>query len=224
MRSFLGIMGRSPFGPVQKHMEKVHETWSQLRPFFDAFLSGDAEQCRVLRKSILKLEHEADLVKNDIRDHLPKSFFLMVDRRDLLSLLHHQDKLADLCEDIVVVASLREELVIPEDLKPALLAGLDQALATCATAHEIVDQLDELVEASFGGREAERVLGLIHEVGQQEYEVDKSLYTLAKEMYRREQALGAIPLMLWQKILELIGGLANASESIGDHLRLMLYR
>ncbi len=224
MRTILPLFGRSPFGALQKHMEKVAETWSHLRPFFDAFLAGDAERSREIRKLVLKLEHEADLVKNDIRDHLPRSLFLMVDRRDLLALLHQQDSLADLCEDLVVVASLREELVLPEALRPGLLRIVDQTLDACRAAQELIEQLDELVEASFGGPEAERVLEMIQRIGQLEYEVDKSIYTFARELFRHEDELGPVPLMLWQKILQLLGDLANRAEGIGDDLRLMLYR
>ncbi len=224
MRTIGPLFGRSPFGPLKQHMEKVAETWAHLRPFFEAFLAGRGERCREIRKIVLKLEHEADLVKNDIRDHLPRSLFLMVDRRDLLALLHEQDSLADLCEDIVVVASLREQLSLPETLQPGLLRIVDQALDACAAARELIGQLDGLVEASFGGPEAERVLEMIRRIGQLEYEVDKSIYSFARELFRHEETLGPVALMLWQKILQLLGDLANRAEGIGDDLRLMLYR
>ncbi|MFQ5700325.1 MAG: TIGR00153 family protein [Acidobacteriota bacterium] len=224
MRNILPIFGRSPFKPFQAHMETVHETLVLLRPFFTAFLAGDQEKTTELRKQIMKLEHEADLVKNDIRDHLPKSYFMPVDRRDLLALLHQQDQLADLCEDMAIVVSLREPLPFPEEMQSGLLDLVDQVVATCDTAGKIIVELDRLFESSFGGPEAQQVFTLIKQVSEQEYEVDKTIYALAKELFRREEEIGGMPLVLWQKILELLGGLANASESIGDQLRLMIYR
>jgi len=224
MRNILPIFGRSPFHPFQGHMEACQKTLALLRPLFTAFLEGDEAKTTELRKQIMKLEHEADIAKNDIRDHLPRTYFMPVDRRDLLSLLHEQDKLADLCEDIAIVLTLRKPLPFPAALKERLLALVDRVVATCETGRKIIDELDELLESSFGGVEAERVTALIDKVSQQEHEVDKAIYTLAQEMFKQEESIGPTPLVLWQKILELLGGLANASESIGDQLRLMMYR
>ncbi len=224
MRTILDLFGQSPFRALQRHMDTVLEPVDQVRPFFEAFLAGDAEKARTIRKRILKLEHEADLVKNEIRDHLPKSYFLPVDRRDLLALLHQQDRLADLCEDIVIVATLKADLTLPRDLHPAILEEVDLSLEACVLAREVIERLDELLETSFGGEEAARVIELIDRVSAKEHEVDKHAYTTARQLFVREQELGAVDLGLWQKLLQLVGRLANAAESIGDHVRLMLSR
>jgi len=224
MRNILPIFGRSPFRPFQGHMEAVQKTLTLLRPLFTAFLEGDEAKTTEIRKQIMKLEHEADIAKNDIRDHLPRTYFMPVDRRDLLSLLHEQDKIADRCEDIAIVLTLRKPLPFPPELKDRLLALVDQVASTCETARQIIDQLDELLESAFGGVEAERVTALINKVSQQEHEVDKASYTLAQELFKHEESIGVTALALWQKIFELLGGLANAAEGIGDQLRLMMYR
>lgn len=224
MRNILPIFGRSPFRPFQTHMEAVQKTLALLRPLMEAFLAGDETKTTELRKAIMKLEHEADIAKNDIRDHLPRTYFMPVDRRDLLSLLHEQDKIADLCEDIAIVLTLRKPLPFPPVLKERLLAVVDRVVETCETGRKIIDELDELLESSFGGVEADRVTSLINKVSQQEHEVDKAIYTLAQELFKHEEAIGGTALGLWQKILELLGGLANAAEGIGDQLRLMMYR
>ena len=223
MRNFFPILGKSPFGPIQTHMDKVYETAMVLPSFFDAFLSGDKEKTTEIRKAILLMEHEADLLKNDIRDNLPKSMFLPVDRRDLLSLLHHQDAIADLAEDIVIVATLQDNLVLPEDLQAPFLVVLNQSLKTCKKARKMVGEMQNLLASSFGGDEATTVLGMIDSIGEAEYQVDKQVYVLAKEIYRREEEIGVTSLLLWQKMLQLVGRLANSAESVGDHLRLMLY-
>jgi len=224
MRNILPIFGRSPFRPLRQHMDKVQETLGHLRPFFEAFLADDRETARELRKSIMKLEHEADLIKNDIRDHLPRSYFMPVDRRDLLGLLHQQDTVADLCEDIVIVATLRERLPLPEDVRERFLGLVDEAVETCLQASRLDEELDKLLSSSFGGPEADNVVEMINEISQHEFEVDKAAYTLAQELYRREDIMGPTVLLLWQKLIELVGRLANAAEAIGDQIRLMLYR
>ncbi len=224
MRNILQLFGRSPFAALQSHMAKVRETLDQVRPFLEAFLAGETEAAREIRKSILKLEHDADLVKNDVRDHLPKSYFMPVDRRELLSLLHQQDQLADVCEDIVIVASLKDSMHLPADLRGEILDTFDLARASCDTAMKIIGELDELLEASFGGPEADKVIELINQASREEHEVDKRIYAVARLLFKRESEIGAVDLALWQKLLQLIGKLANASESIGDQVRLMLSR
>ena len=223
MRNIFPILGKSPFGPIQDHMDKVYETATVLPSFFEAFLSGDEEKTTEIRKTILKMEHEADLLKNDIRDNLPKSYFLPVDRRDLLSLLHHQDAIADLAEDIVIVATLQENLVLHPDLKAPFLEILDHSLKTCKKAKKLVGEMQNLLASSFGGDEASTVLDMIDSIGAAEYKVDKLVYAFSKEMYRREEEIKVTSLLLWQKMLQLVGRLANSAESVGDHLRLMLY-
>ena len=104
MRNIFPILGKSPFGPIQAHMDKVYETALVLPSFFEAFLGGDEAKATEIRKAILLMEHEADLLKNDIRDNLPKSMFLPVDRRDLLSLLHHQDVVTQRTHDLEIMA------------------------------------------------------------------------------------------------------------------------
>jgi predicted phosphate transport protein (TIGR00153 family) len=223
MRNFFPILGKSPFGAIQTHMDKVYETAMVLPSFFKAFLDGNQEKATEVRKAILLMEHEADLLKNDIRDNLPKSYFLPVDRRDLLSLLHHQDAIADLAEDIVIVATLQENLTLPDDLKAPFLEIVDQSLKTCKKAKKMVGEMQNLLASSFGGDEASKVLEMIDSIGEAEYKVDKMVYALAKEIYRREDEIGITSLLLWQKMFQLVGRLANSAESIGDHLRLMLY-
>ncbi len=223
MRSILPILGKSPFGAIQTHMDKVYETAEVLPSFFEALFSRNPESTRELRKKILQMEHEADLLKNDIRDNLPKSLFLPVDRRDILSLLHHQDGIADLSEDIVIVATLKEDLVLPEDLRPPFLDIVTHALSTCKKARKLIGEMQNLLASSFTGEQAEHVLGMIDGIGATEYEVDKKVYVLAKVLYNREEELGTSSLLLWEKMMLLVGRLANNAESIGDHLRLMLY-
>jgi predicted phosphate transport protein (TIGR00153 family) len=138
-------------------------------------------------------------------------------------LLHHQDAIADLVEDIVIVATLRENLVLPPDLKAPFLEILDHSLKTCKQAKKLVGEMQNLLASSFGGDEASKVLEMIDSIGKAEYKVDKLVYCLAKEIYRREEELGVTSLLLWQKMIQLVGRLANSAESVGDHLRLMLY-
>src|SRR3989344_2456887 len=100
MLTIARLFGKSPFAPLQTHMEKVSSCMSELPYLFKAILVQDQEAISDIAAKISKLEHEADLTKNDIRNHLPKSLFLLVDREALLEILSLQDALADQAEEI----------------------------------------------------------------------------------------------------------------------------
>jgi predicted phosphate transport protein (TIGR00153 family) len=85
----------------------VRETVALVEPLFEAFLAGDGAATRRLYEQISKLEHRADNIKNDIREHLPKSLLMPVDRGDVLLFLKEQDRLADRAEDLGVLLTMR---------------------------------------------------------------------------------------------------------------------
>ncbi len=74
MRTFLNLFGRSPFTPLQTHMGKVRECVLKIPALFQALNEEQYDLLPSLAEEISRLEHEADLVKNDIRNHLPKAY------------------------------------------------------------------------------------------------------------------------------------------------------
>ena len=65
------------------------------------------EKIEKLVADLSRMEHEADLTKNDIRNHFPKSLFLPIDRAHFLEILSVQDSIADKAEDIGILLTLR---------------------------------------------------------------------------------------------------------------------
>ena len=90
MRAIAELFGKSPFGPLVEHTNKVHQTVREVRPLVEAFLDEDYEEVELIYERISKLEHKADVIKREIRNHLPKSLFLPVDRGDMLKFLKEQ--------------------------------------------------------------------------------------------------------------------------------------
>ena len=71
------------------------------------FLSSDYEKVESIAKEISKVEYKADKIKDDIRQHLPQSIFLPVDKRDFMHLLSAQDDIADAVEDLAVLMRIK---------------------------------------------------------------------------------------------------------------------
>ena len=108
-RSVFELFGRSPFGPMQEHMQMAQKCVDLLAPMIQRVVAGDWDEVKTISKEVYHFEQEADQIKNDIRNHLPKSLFMPVDRRDLLDILHSIDAIADSVED--VAASLQLKLL-----------------------------------------------------------------------------------------------------------------
>ena len=100
MSLFESLFARSPFSPLQSHMEKVAECVQKIEALFQAFFESKHDAISTLAAEISDMEHAADLTKNEIRNNLPKGLFLAVNRGDLLEILSLQDTLADRAEDI----------------------------------------------------------------------------------------------------------------------------
>ena len=223
MRAILELFGKSPFRPLAEHTERVRDTVVLVRPLFEAFVAQDWERTEEIYQQISKLEHKADILKNDIRDHLPRSLFMPVDRGDLLLFLKQQDKIADAAEDLGVLLTMRPTPT-PEAIRPGVMELVDAVLRAAEAWFETARELPVLQEASFSGPEVDRMTQRIHEVSNLEWEADKKQAEVSKEVFRHEEELGAVSVIFWANILRVLGAVANYSESTADHLRLMLAR
>src|SRR5690349_18226519 len=87
MLNIARLFGKSPFAPLQSHMKKVALCIERLADIFNALSKMDLEKIDKLVADLSRMEHEADLTKNDIRNHLPKSLFLPIDRAHFLEIL-----------------------------------------------------------------------------------------------------------------------------------------
>ena len=105
----------SPFEPLGRHMEKVKECVALVAPMFESLLSENWDELNVRAHKIFKIEHQADIIKNEIREIMPRSFSLPIFRGDLLAYLKLQDDMADTAEDIGVVLTLKN-LPLPPQL------------------------------------------------------------------------------------------------------------
>ncbi len=219
--SILDLFAKSPFKPLQEHMDVVLRCVRQAGPLFAALCEGDAQALRAAWQEIDRLEGEADRLKNDLRAHLPKRLMLPVDRRDLLEILDLQDSIADRLQDVGGLL-VEREMPVPEAMRERLLELVSAVERTCEHAALVIQSLDELVEIGFRGREADRVAHEIDEIGSLEGETDRLQAELVRELFRLEDELGPVSVMLWYQMIGWIGNLADGAEKVGNRLRLLI--
>lgn len=212
---------KSPFAPLQSHMKKVAYCMEKLSALFQILHKTDQEKIEKTSSEVSRLEHEADLTKNDIRNHLPKSLFLPIDRAHFLDILSIQDSIADKAEDIAILLTLRP-LENFDNALEELQLFFKKNDAVFISAKQIIEEIDELLESSFGGIEAEKVKSMVEQTAYQEHEADKMQQLLMKKLFTLGENLPTPSFLLWQRLIEEVGALSHLSERLANRIRMIL--
>jgi predicted phosphate transport protein (TIGR00153 family) len=221
VRPLFSLFRKSPFGSLAQHAERVRAAVVLIRPLFDAFLAGDREETARIYERIAHLEHEADLLKTDIRDHLPKSLLMPVDRGDVLLFLKEQDRLADGAEDLGVLLMMRATPA-PATMKAAVDALVTVVLECAMEWFRATAELPTLEEASYAGPEVDRLMERIRRVSRLETEADERQAEAVTVLFAHEDDLGAVSVVLWMQIFRTLAAVADHAENTADFLRVML--
>ncbi len=221
MYTILNLFGRSPFAPLQSHMAQVAVCVHLLKDLFEALEKKDFISLDKISQQISEHEHLADLTKNDIRNHLPKSLYLPIDRSQLLEILTVQDNISDRAEDVAVLVNLKNIELLPI-FRDEFWAFLIKNIETFDGAHQIIKEMHELLESSFGGNEAEKVKAMVDHVAYCEHEVDLIQRSLLKKIFAAEDQMSFTTFHLWQKIFEAVASLSNLSEKLAYRIRMTL--
>ena len=102
------LFGRSPFNLLQRHMDQAGRCVEKMGEALDAFEAEEFDSLPAFATEVSRLEHEADQIRDDIRNHLLRRFFMPVDRGQVLRVLSQQDSLADTAEDVCVLLTMKQ--------------------------------------------------------------------------------------------------------------------
>lgn len=223
MRSLMNLFGPSPIRPIEQHMRKTYQCAKQLHPFFEAVLKQDWQTARQINEKIAELEKEADIIKRDLRLHLPTSLFLPVSRTDLLELLSAQDRIANRAQDIAGLIVSRQ-MLLPASLSELLMPFLDRCLDAAKQACQAINELDELLESGFRGSEVKIVEEMIMTLDEIEHDSDQMLAEMRHRIFELEKELPAIEVIFFYKLVQWIGDLADHAQTVGGRLQILIAR
>jgi len=215
------LFAKSPFEPFRHHMNTAMECVELVRPMFEAVRDAQYEGLQALAKQVFKAEHKADIIKDEIRQSIPKRFFLPVYRGDLLGLLKLQDGMADSAEDVAVLLTIKQ-LALPADLVDSAFEYLTSVETVCNKAQHVSDGLPKLVDMDLNAGEVDRILDMVAEVEKSEWESDRVQYRLSQELFALEDEIKATDIFLWFRVFGELGNLADHAEKTGERLRRML--
>ncbi len=220
---FSNLFGQSPIRPIQEHIGLAHQCAEQLPLFINAALANDWVEAEAVYNSIAKLEHAADDAKTSLRANLPNSLMMPVDRGDLLVMITQQDEIANCTKDIAGIM-LGRQMQIPIEISELMKDFVDEAVATSAQALKAVNEMDELLEMGFKGRVLNVVEDLVKELNRLEHQNDELQIDVRAALFKIENTLPPVNVIFLYKVIEWIGALADAAQSAGGKLQLLIAR
>ena len=223
MNNILGLFAHSPLKPLQKHSSKVTECCELLIPFFEAIFKENWSGAEQLRLDISAHERQADALKREIRLKLPRGLFMPIERTDLLELVTQQDKFANYAKDIAG-RMVGRQFGIPQEMQEEFMSYVKRSLDATEQAHKVIEEMDQLLETGFKGRELNFVNQMINELDTIEDDTDQMQIKLRKMLFEIEGRYNPIDVMFLYKIIEWVGVLADQAQRVGSRIELMLAR
>lgn len=217
------MFGTSPVHPMQQHMAKVQACADELIPFLEAILATDWDKAATIEQRIVALEGEADEMKRHLRMNLPSGLLMAMPRRDLLDALKLQDSIANKTKTIAGMV-IGRKMQFPAQLGAQLLQLARRCIDASAQARTAIDELDELVETGFRGREVDLVASMIIKLDTIEADTDQLQLEARNTLFALENSLPPVDVMFMYRVIDGLGDLANYAQRVGYQLELMLAR
>jgi hypothetical protein len=212
------MFGRSMFSPVLEHVDKAMDCMETLRQMVSRFSDKDFEGLKELSQRIAKLEHDADIIKEEFRDSFSKSLFSVVNRSEMLTLIRAQDGISDECEDIAKLMSVRET-AMTDALKPVFLELTEKIYESVKALRDV----EEYIERS-SGADPERIEEMIKLIHVKEWESDQIQLRFTKALFAQEKSLDPVSIFLLHDLCRMLGKIANHAENVGDSIRRIVVR
>jgi len=219
----LDLFAKSPFKPLNEHAEKVKQTVLKMDEAVHAYVEGDKVKVDALYREISEMEHEADNVKHAIREHLPSSLMMPVDRTDVLTFLKQQDDVANSAEMVAQLLDMRI-VPMPPAVKDIILKLEREVLVTVEEHVDAAGKITTLLDSAFAGRHVKEVQAVIDRVDSQKHNVDVIKLEAMKAVYGHEKELGPVGVFHLIELVQEMGWVAGHAESASDRLRLIVAR
>jgi predicted phosphate transport protein (TIGR00153 family) len=219
---FLSRFMASPFDSLQEHAEKVKVSAWTFQQAIECHVSAKCKTFEELRQEVGKLESEADVIKQNIRGHLPKGTLLPVDKFTLFRYLREQDQVLDTMEDALDLISYMREPGIPGKLEKKFFLLVDAAIDPVEDLSKMVAEARQYFR-NFSYEQRDVVKAIIRDLHQKEREADELEKSLKLKIFHLKKT-DPVTVFHMIKLTETIGFIADHAENAGDMMRAMIAR
>lgn len=220
-KNIFSILGDSPFESLEEHITVGHKSVFLLKGLFVAVINSEWEKVTKINSEISDIESNADQLKLAMRLKLHKDLFLPVPRGEILGLLKAQDKIPNLAEDVAGLV-LGRHIVIPQSIQADFIDLVDQVIQTCDQAKDSVHELSQFFLSGFSTNVSDFLEKMLNKLAKMEHIADTCEVKVRESLQSCEKQMDPVEVMFLYKIIGLIGAIADAAESVGDRLSLLL--
>jgi predicted phosphate transport protein (TIGR00153 family) len=219
--SLASLFYRSPFENLQTHADKVKECAQLFKRAAICHLHEEWDEFERLTDTVARLESEADAIKRNIRNHLPKGILMQVDKFELFDYVREQDKVLDEVEEALFWLSFRPAGVLEEVAK-----DLEDLVEEVIPPIEKLSDLVAMATVFFKTGEEEertRMKSLIRDIRQHEKEADIMERELKRDIFETMQDK-PIHVFHLVRLVEIVGNIADHAQNASDRMRAMIAR
>jgi len=219
--ALLKLFRQSPFDGLLKHAEYIRESGPIFRLAIIAYLDESDEEFERHHNQVTIIENQGDMVKRNIRGHLPRGILMPVDKFQLLWYLREQDKILDSVQDALHWLSYRKTH-IPDEMVDDLLLMVEKVNEVLKSMYPLVSSAASYF-LNFSEEQRNTVKEAIHQIREYEFQSDQVERKLLSDLlsYPFENATSAFHLT---RLIEYLGDVSNHAENAGDMMRAMIAR
>lgn len=209
---------KSPFESLQKHADKARECAHLFQEAMVCQIGDDCKEYDLLTEQVARIESEADAIKRNIRNHLPRGILMPVDKFQFLQYLREQDKVLDEVEEALFWLSFR-----PRGIPDEVATDIHQLVEAVVPAIEKLPELVTLATGYFKSKSNEqrnKIKSLIYDIHQHEREAD----FLERELKFKIFSIIKEALVVYHliQLVEIVGNIADHAQNASDRMRSMI--
>ncbi len=209
---------RELFECLENHARHVLACTELLPEALKAYFEQDYSRCQKISDEIIRIEREADRIKQNIRGHLPHGIIMPVDKFELFLYLKEQDAVADAIEDILKWLTFRRTPV------PHLLAEkmLNLAKENIETSQYLIPLIEKARAylSSADDKAREEAKRVVRTIRMREHESDVLATELKREIFNLE--IDALSIYHLLQLTEFICDISGHTENAADLMRAMI--
>lgn len=216
---FISIIpaNNSPMLGLVKHYEFIEKGIELVEQAWIAYMEGDSKSFIALKDEVDIIEDKADTVKRGIRNHMPRSLFMPVDKTVFFNYTRAQDNILDAGQDCLNWLALRD-LKLDAEICEGIKEYLKDVFISIALLRPALENTVEMLDGGTSDRDETkkmcREVALKHkQVNQEQRDIITSFYSSNREFKEVYQLLKAI---------EELHNMSHNAERCSDMLRAMI--
>ncbi|RLB10886.1 MAG: TIGR00153 family protein [Deltaproteobacteria bacterium] len=211
---------KSPFENLQKHADKVKECAVLFKRAAELHMRGNYKEFEAITDEVARLESEADAIKRNIRNHLPRGILMPVDKFQFFQYIREQDKVMDEIEETLFWLSFKKGSIL-EELKEDFLNLIDLVIKPVNLLSPLVNQAKIYFKTHLDN-DRNKVKAICRDIRQWEREADFVEKEIKFKIF--EGITDAFLIFYLIRLTEYIGSIADHAENASDMMRAMIAR